>query len=103
RTLETLGMTAAFDPQEADFSGMADLDRSVDRLYIDEVYHDTFISVDETGTEAAAATGAVAGLTSAPKNEFEFVADRPFLIAIRDRPSGALLFLGRVVDAGAAQ
>lgn len=102
-TLETLGMTAAFDPQEADFSGMADLDQSLDRLFIDQVYHDTYISVDETGTEAAAATGAVAGLTSAPEEQFEFVADRPFLIAIRDRPTGALLFLGRVVDAGAAQ
>jgi serpin B len=45
----------------------------------------------------------VIGFTSAPAETFEFVADRPFLFAIRDRPTGAILFLGRVVDAGAAQ
>lgn len=101
--LETLGMPEAFDPQAADFSGMADIEDTGERLYIDDVYHDTYIGVDETGTEAAAATGAVIGYTSAPAETFEFVADRPFLFAIRDRPTGAILFLGRVVDAGAAQ
>ncbi|MDZ7850432.1 MAG: serpin family protein [Halodesulfurarchaeum sp.] len=101
--LETLGMPEAFDPQAADFSGMADIEGTGERLFIDDVYHDTYIGVDETGTEAAAATGAVIGYTSAPADPFEFVADRPFLFAIRDRPTGAILFLGRVVDAGAAQ
>lgn len=103
QALETLGMTAAFDRQVADFSGMADLEATDERLFVDDVYHDTYIAVDETGTEAAAATGAVIGYTSAPQEQFEFVANRPFLFAIRDRPTGAVLFLGRVVDAGEAQ
>jgi serpin B len=101
--LEALGMEAAFDPAAADFSGMADLDATDEDLYVDDVYHDATVTVEETGTEAAAATGAVLDFTSAPPTEFEFVADRPFLFAIRDRPTGAVLFLGRVVDAGAAQ
>jgi serpin B len=101
--LEALGMESAFDPGAADFSGMADLDATGEELYVDDVYHDATVTVDETGTEAAAATAAVIDFTSAPPTEFEFVADRPFLFAIRDRPTGAVLFLGRVVDAGAAQ
>jgi serpin B len=95
--LRTLGMTDAFDPQAADFSGMVAEDASR-RLAVDEVYHDTFLRVDETGTEAAAATGVVMVETSAPLEPFEFVADRPFLFAIRDRPTDTVVFLGRVVD-----
>jgi serpin B len=95
--LRTLGMTDAFDPQVADFSGMVAEDASR-RLAVDEVYHDTSLTVDETGTEAAAATGVVMVETSAPLEPFEFVADRPFFFAIRDRPTETVLFLGRVVD-----
>ena len=101
--LEAMGMESAFEPREADFSGMVDLEATDENLYLSEVFHDAYIGVDETGTEAAAATGAVVGLTSAPLEPFEFVADRPFMLAIRDRPTDAILFLGRVVDAGAAQ
>lgn len=101
--LEALGMPVAFDGQQADFSGMADRQAAGGNLFIDDVYHDTYVAVDEQGTEAAAATGVVNSLTAAPLAPFEFVADRPFLFAIRDRPTGAVLFLGRVVDAGAAQ
>lgn len=54
--------------------------------------------MDETGTEAAAVTGVEAGETSAPADPFEFVADRPFLYAIRHRETGAVLFLGQVTD-----
>ncbi len=103
RALKALGMEAAFEQSAADFSGMADLSGTQKRLYLSQVFHDTDITVDETGTEAAAATGAVVGYTSAPSETAEFVADRPFVFAIRDRPTGAILFLGRVVDAGAAQ
>lgn len=103
RALEALGMEAAFEPTSANFSGMADLAGTQERLYLSQVFHDTDITVDETGTEAAAATGAVIGFTSAPSEPVEFVADRPFLFAIRDRPTGAILFLGRVVDAAGAQ
>jgi serpin B len=101
--LEELGMPVAFDENRADFSGMAHLDRAGGNLYLSDVYHETYVTVDEEGTEAAAATGVVVDFESAPANPFEFAADRPFLFAIRDRPTGVVLFLGRVVDAGAAQ
>ena len=93
--LRTLGVRAAFDPQNADFSGMAE----AERLSLSDAVHKGFISVDENGTEAAAATGifgvAVSGF-SAPT--FVMRVDRPFLLAIRDVPTGALLFLGRIVE-----
>lgn len=103
KILEALGMPIAFSKSEADFSGMAHLDQTSENLYIDDVYHDTYIAVDEKGTEAAAATGVVVKADSVPMSPFEFVADRPFLFAIRDRLTETILFLGRVVDAGAAQ
>ncbi|MFC7044083.1 serpin family protein [Halobacteriaceae archaeon GCM10025711] len=59
--------------------------------------------MDEEGTEAAAATGVVAGGTSAPTDPFEMTVDRPFHVLIRDRETGTVLFYGRVVDAAAAQ
>lgn len=93
--LQALGMEDAFDQRAANFEGIT---TARDDLHIDQVYHDTFVSVDEEGTEAAAATGVVMGVTSAPADPFEFVADRPFLFAVRDRPTGAVLFLGRAVD-----
>ncbi len=95
--LAELGMPDAFDQARADFTGMAE-SREGERLYLTEAYHDAAVAVDENGTEAAAATGAVIGDTAVPADPFEFVADRPFLFAIRDRPTGAVLFLGRVVD-----
>ena len=67
-------------------------------LFIDEVFHKTFIAVDEQGAEAAAATAIVVGEFAAPSDEFEFRADRPFLFLIRDRLTGTILFFGRVTD-----
>ena len=98
--LEELGMVEAFGPEEANLTGMYDPDDPAagENLYVDDVYHDTFVAVDEEGTEAAAATGVVVKAESAPVDPFEFVADRPFLFLIRDRPTDALLFLGRVGD-----
>lgn len=96
--LAELGMTDAFDPEVADFTGIAEHDEEAEGLYLDEAYHEAAVAVDEDGTEAAAATGAVIGDESAPVDPFEFVADRPFLFAIRDRPTGTVLFLGRAVD-----
>lgn len=61
-------------------------------------FHQSFIKVDEEGTEAAAATGAVVSITSAPIEPPRFTVDRPFLFALRHKSSGALLFLGRVTD-----
>jgi len=63
------------------------------------VVHKAFVAVDEKGTEAAAATGIVVGVTSMPMEPPpEFRADRPFVFAIRERATGAILFMGRVSD-----
>lgn len=96
--LEALGMEEAFDPRAADFGELVDLDEADERLHISGVFHQTFIDVDEDGTEAAAATGAVGGATSLPDPNFEVAFDRPFVYGIYDRDTGALLFLGRLAD-----
>jgi serpin B len=98
--LERLGLRLAFDPEKADFTGIADPPRPADRLVLSNVFHKGFVRVDEKGTEAAAAT-AVMGLRAgammtAPPRLFQ--ADRPFLFLLRDDASGLVLFLGRVAD-----
>jgi len=93
--LQALGMSDAFDPDAADFSGM---DGRRD-LYIGSVLHKAYVAVDEAGTEAAAASAVVVQAASAPVGSpIVFRADRPFLFAIRDNPTGTILFLGRVMD-----
>ncbi len=92
--LGALGMPFAFDPERADFSGMT----TENQLFIAHVVHQANISVDEKGTEAAAATAVVMDTTSAPAGPVRFRIDRPFLFALRDVPTGAVLFLGRVLD-----
>jgi serpin B len=92
--LSELGMPTAFT-DAADFSGMT----TEAELAIQDVVHQANITVDEQGTEAAAATAVVIGVTSAPVEEpVELTADRPFVFALRDTGTGAILFLGRVVD-----
>ena len=91
--LEALGMTSAFTPGTADFSGMD----GTHNLYISDVFHDAFINVAEKGTEAAAATGVVMRHASV------FIglavdATRPFIYFLYDQPTGAILFMGRVQD-----
>jgi serpin B len=93
-TLEALGMKAAFDPDRADFSGMT----SAQRLFINRVEHKAFVEVTEEGTEAAAATGVGMALTAAPLDPPAFKADHPFLVLIRDKYTGCVLFLGRVAN-----
>ncbi len=94
--LRTLGMTDAFDPAKADFSRMTTRN---DKLFIGAVVHKAFIDVNEEGTEAAAATGVVIGLTSAmPEPLPVFRADHPFLFLIRENGSGSILFMGRVAE-----
>ena len=91
--LAALGMPSAFDGR-ADFSGIT----KAERLAISDVIHQANIDVDEKGTEAAAATAVVMGRTSAPAEPVTVRVDRPFLFLLRDVPSGAILFLGRVGD-----
>ena len=90
-----LGMTAAFDDSAADFSAMT----TEAELVVTDVLQQVFIAVDEAGTEAAAATAVVAGVTSAPADPPEpLVVDRPFVFVIHDVEHGTPLFLGKVVD-----
>jgi len=91
--LQSLGMEVAFDKDLADFSGMV-ADRP---LWIDDVLHQAFVAVDEQGTEAAAATGVVM-LTNSEQRTGAVTIDHPFLFLIRDRETGTILFMGRVVD-----
>lgn len=99
--LQSLGMKSAFDipPGSADFTRMAS---SKPGLFLSAVFHKTFLSLDEKGTEAAAATAAVMALRAlAPVEKMKPVevrVDRPFLFAIQHRSTGTCLFLGRLSD-----
>jgi serpin B len=103
KVLRSLGMASAFD----DPKGSANFDRMAPRkpddyLFISEVFHKTFLALDEKGTEAAAATAVVmarpTSVGSPKPKPIEVRVDRPFLFAIQHRSSGACLFLGRVTD-----
>jgi len=96
-TLSAMGMPAAFEPYNADFSGMD----GMRDLYISDVIHKAFIKVDEEGTEAAAATAVMMEMTSAEMDEPEPILlsiDRPFIYLIRDIRTGSILFVGRVLN-----
>jgi serpin B len=96
--LKEMGMQTPFS-DFADFSGMADAG-----LAISDVVHKAFLRVDEKGTEAAAATGVIIGVTSIPPPpDAYFRADHPFLLALRDNRTDSLLFLGRVMRPDAAE
>jgi len=90
--LSRMGMPTAFTPGLANFSGLVEEEAD---LYITAVRQKTFMRVDEKGTEAAAVTSVDVGVTSLPPS---FIVDRPFLLAIRERFSGTLLFLGAMVE-----
>ncbi len=91
--LSALGMPEAFT-DAADFSGID----GTQELLISDVIHEAFVAVDEEGTEAAAATAVVVGITSAPVDPREVRIDRPFLFLIRDIETGAVLFIGRTLN-----
>lgn len=93
--LKKLGMTDAFDDTKADLSGIATVEKG---LYITDVVHKAYVDVNEEGTEAAAATGVIVGVKSAPMQPAVFRADHPFAFLIRHNASGAVLFQGRVCN-----
>ncbi len=100
--LAGMGMTDAFSRNSADFSGMAPISADK-RLFISDVIHKAFISVGEDGTEAAATTAVIIGITtsiSVPEiiQPEVFRADHPFIFVIRENTTNAVLFMGRVID-----
>jgi serpin B len=97
--LTALGMPLVFDSSAADFTGISESDR----IFISEVVHQANIDVDEKGTEAAAATAVIVDTTggcgpSSPRKTINIRLDHPFLFVLRDVETGAVLFMGRVVD-----
>jgi len=96
-SLKSLGMTSAFDPARADFSGI-----SREKLYISRVKHKTFVDVNEQGTEAAAVTSTEMKCTVAlmEPGTFRMLVDRPFFFAIVDSRDSSVLFMGSIVDPG---
>jgi serpin B len=96
-TLAEMGMPIAFSPGDADFSGMT----GNRELFISDVIHKAFVSVDEAGTEAAAATAVIMMRAAVSKPPVEVTIDRPFIFLIRDIETGAILFVGRVLNPAA--
>lgn len=94
--LATMGMPDIFS-MDADLSGID----GTRELFVKDVVHKAFVSVDEAGTEAAAATAVVIALKAAPEPPIEVTLDQPFIFLIRDIETGAILFVGRVVNPGA--
>ena len=102
-SLQTLGMTRAFNPQSAELTGMfsaAPGQHGAGRFFISSVLQSTYWKVDEEGSEAAAVTTTVITTAAAarPAQPFRMIVDRPFFCAIEDRRSGALLFVGAIYD-----
>ncbi len=98
KPLVAMGMADAFDPARADFSAM--VEPGGVRPYIGDVFHKAVVAVDEQGTVAAAATAVRMAPTAARqlRHPVRLVADHPFLYLIRDRRTGAVLFIGRCAD-----
>jgi serine protease inhibitor len=95
--LKALGMGVAFDKQKANFGNLC----QPPGVYIDDVIHKTFVEVNEEGTEAAAVTAvkmmATAQVTP-PQEVFTMIVDRAFFVALDDSETGALLFMGAIVE-----
>jgi len=93
--LKQMGMTDAFDPGTADFSGID----GTQNLYIDKVFQKAWAAVDEAGTEAAAATYIAMPFSMPPPSQPVVLdIDRPFIFAIQDTGTKAILFMGRVLS-----
>jgi serine protease inhibitor len=95
--LKALGMGVAFDRQKANFANLC----PPPGVYIDEVIHKTFVEVNEEGTEAAAVTAVEMMATAQaipPQEVFTMIVDRPFFVALDDSETGALLFMGAIVE-----
>ena len=86
-------MIDAFMPFQANLSGISD-----QSIYVNFVKQNTFVEVDEEGTEAAAVTTIGIYTSSYPPQPMQFIIDKPFVFAIRERTTNTLLFIGQVVN-----
>ena len=93
-----MGMPYVFIEYVADLTGMADITTLPGNIYLTGATHDASVKVNEEGTEAAAVTVLVAGMDSEIPPLPRFVAGPPFISLIQDDESGAVLFMGRVMD-----
>ncbi|MDZ7738037.1 MAG: serpin family protein, partial [Bacteroidales bacterium] len=91
--LQSMGMIDAFKPSLADLSGISDA-----QIFVSFVKQNTFVEVNEKGTEAAAVTTIGVELTSVPAGPPEFVVDKSFVFAIRERTTNTILFIGQVME-----
>jgi len=103
KALQAMGMTQAFDPKSANFTGLCTSPPDGDNLYISDVLQKAMIAMQETGVEAAAATAVVvAGETAVAggptPTPIPMIVNRPYVLSIVDVPTGAVLFLGHIVD-----
>ena len=104
--LQRMGMVHAFDPNRAQFEGMCQVQPGEVPLYIGDILQKTMIAIQENGIEAAAATAvvAIAGCAVLPREQpvpIPMIVNRPYLLAIVDQPTGALLMLGHIEDPAA--
>jgi serine protease inhibitor len=93
-----MGMNLAFNSSLANFSYMVDLEALNDNVYISEVYHSTFIEVDEKGTEAAAATAIEMNVKMAVINPLILEFNRPFFFFIEEKETNTILFAGQLIN-----
>ena len=98
--LSNLGMPLAFDRNVANFSGMADLTKVVENIFVNKASQKAYVNVNEKGTEAAAVTTFGVAVTTSlePTEPPKFIVDHPFVFTIQDDKSGAILFMGRMSD-----
>ncbi|XP_026439336.1 serpin-ZX-like [Papaver somniferum] len=103
RVLQKVGLVLPFDDSKAELTEMLNTDQMVNtenKLYVSEVYHKCFVEIDEEGTVAASSTASMmmAGCASSPPPPVKFVADHPFMFIIREEESGAVLFMGHILN-----
>jgi len=100
QSLAGMGMSQAFDAETANFTGMTDSSDPNESLSLSRIIHQTFLEVNEKGTEAVAATGGAVAQKAILREPFipKFAADRPFIFIIRHVETGHILFMGRIMN-----
>ena len=93
-TLNKMGINKVFTENAAQ---LGKINKTAD-IFVDFVKQNTYLNIDEKGTEAAAVTTIGIGFTSAPPSEPKFICDRPFVLIISEKTSNTILFMGRIMN-----